>query len=673
MKKIFLFIFTLVFLVGCNTPKISDIEILNSVLNSIDIPLELTDNLTLPNTYTYEDKTITATWSSSNEEVLDSEGKVFRTLEDVDVVLTVTLQLEEETINNSYDIIVLALEDEVVADQILALLNMPTETSENILLTQSIKFNDNNYRVNWESSNPNILSNKGLVTFQPEDTIVTLTATISYNKTKYSKTFDIMVKAFNTNDMQTYLNSLNFNTPISNNIELPTTYKCNNHTYSISWTSNNDDILNSSGSVGIVLQDTTVTLTASINIDAVTLTKSFDVLVSKSSNDQILEIIENELTVVKTANDNIFLPTDLGSGITCTWTSSNENIISSEGVLNQQIGTLQEVILTANINIGGEVMTKEYKVIASKTDHFYLLNDFEGTFENVSIDKKGRLVLNECEVIGTFTSKEYTHSGFQEAVVSWGALSSSHATCELFVSLKVGDKFSEYISYGEWGLGNKNASKDQTKDLIKLIDDEIFVLNNKTATGFKYKIVLRRMETNTASPAVTLVAFSFNIKNYSYTFDKSLVKQSAIYDVPRLYQHDVPEIGNIICSATSSAMLLKYKGHDFSRINKLEHQYMAVMVKDHGNNIYGNWVYNCVAMSAYKEIAYVKRFADTYEFLYSLQEIGPMAASIKGTVKYTKQDDGKSGSYTTAGHLLVVTGYEITDNGTFIYINDPNR
>ena len=106
MKKIFLFIFTLVFLVGCNTPKISDIEILNSVLNSIDIPLELTDNLTLPNTYTYEDKTITATWSSSNEEVLDSEGKVFRTLEDVDVVLTVTLQLEEETINNSYDIIV---------------------------------------------------------------------------------------------------------------------------------------------------------------------------------------------------------------------------------------------------------------------------------------------------------------------------------------------------------------------------------------------------------------------------------------------------------------------------------------------------------------------------------------------------------------------------------------
>ena len=77
-------------------------------------------------------------------------------------------------------------------------------------------------------------------------------------------------------------------------------------------------------------------------------------------------------------------------------------------------------------------------------------------------------------------------------------------------------------------------------------------------------------------------------------------------------------------------------------------------------------------MSAFNEFAYVKRFASTEEFLYSLQEVGPMAASIKGTVKYTKQDNGQAGSYTSAGHLLVVTGYEITDNGPFIYINDPN-
>ena len=48
-----------------------------------------------------------------------------------------------------------------------------------------------------------------------------------------------------------------------------------------------------------------------------------------------------------------------------------------------------------------------------------------------------------------------------------------------------------------------------------------------------------------------------------------------------------------------------------------------------------------------------------------------MAASIKGTVKYVKVATGESGSYTSGGHLLVVTGYEILDDQTYIYINDP--
>jgi hypothetical protein len=77
-------------------------------------------------------------------------------------------------------------------------------------------------------------------------------------------------------------------------------------------------------------------------------------------------------------------------------------------------------------------------------------------------------------------------------------------------------------------------------------------------------------------------------------------------------------------------------------------------------------------MSSFGERAYVKRFYNVNEFLYSVQQAGPMAASIKGTVKYVNMTTGAQGSYNTAGHLLVVTGFEITDNGTYIYINDPN-
>ena len=119
-------------------------------------------------------------------------------------------------------------------------------------------------------------------------------------------------------------------------------------------------------------------------------------------------------------------------------------------------------------------------------------------------------------------------------------------------------------------------------------------------------------------------------------------------------------------------MLLKYKGYNFTDKNPLEHEYLASIFYDYGNKIYGNWVFNCVGMSSYGERAYVKRFFSVNEFLYSLQEVGPMAASIKGTVKYYSLTQNNSSSYTSAGHLLVVTGYEITPSATYIFINDPN-
>lgn len=671
MKKILLIILAMLLLAGC-TPKQSDIEILNEVMNTIDLPLETKEDLELPSTYTYEDKEIVATWNSSNVDALSNEGKIFRGKEDQLVTLSLSLQLNEDKITNTFDITILALEKEVIANQILDLIQVPNEATEDFVLSSFVKFDDNNYKVNWESSNEEVVTTKGLVTYQPEDTEVTLTATISYDKVKYSKEFKVVVKAFDTTEMKNYLDSLTIPSEISEKIDLPTSYKSSNNTYDISWKSNNEDILSNKGEIGISLKDTVVTLTAYIKIDNVTLSKNFEIKVLKSSNDQVLEILNDSIRVQKMANSDIYLPTNLGNNITCSWTSSNESILSNDGKIITTVNGPQEVILTANIKIGEETMTKEYKIIVNKTDHFYLTDKFEGTMENVHLSDDGRIVLNDNAVVGTYYSEENNHRPFYEAVASWGAVTTKDATCELFVSIKVGDTYSDYISYGEWGLGLQNKCVGQRNNLIRLVEDEIKVLNGKEATGFKYKFVLRRTDAKTPSPEVFLIAFSFNMNNYSYSVDKSLLKDSVRYDVPQLYQHDVPGIGSIICSATSSTMLLKYKGHDFSKINVLEHEYIAGLVKDYGNNIYGNWVYNCVGMSAFNEFAYVKRFADTYEFLYSLQEVGPMAASIKGTVKYVKTVNGQSGSYTTAGHLLVVTGYEITDAGTFIYINDPN-
>ena len=57
MKKILLIILAVLLLAGC-APKQSDIEILNEVMNTIDLPLETKEDLELPSTYTYEEKII---------------------------------------------------------------------------------------------------------------------------------------------------------------------------------------------------------------------------------------------------------------------------------------------------------------------------------------------------------------------------------------------------------------------------------------------------------------------------------------------------------------------------------------------------------------------------------------------------------------------------------------
>ena len=107
-------------------------------------------------------------------------------------------------------------------------------------------------------------------------------------------------------------------------------------------------------------------------------------------------------------------------------------------------------------------------------------------------------------------------------------------------------------------------------------------------------------------------------------------------------------------------MLLLYKGHEIE--GTYPHETMARLVRDYGNNIYGNWVYNTVGIASYGEFAYVKRIYSWEELQYHLATVGPVALSIKGN----------TGLYTTQGHLIVVRGYEITEHGTKIICNDPN-
>lgn len=665
---------TFLFLIsGCSNKTIDYNQILSDFCDTLQLPEIVSDNVLLNNAYEYNGYSIEAKWVSDNEDIISSTGIVSQQDEFEEVTIHGTFSLNNCTFNKDFIIGVLELSDEETSNKLLNTLDIPSTISTNFNLPKYITYDGTNYFITWKSNNPDVLSNSGLITKNTKDISVEMECSLLFRNTKYSKTFTITVLSFDTTNMSNYLNFLDIEKEYDSDISLPLSYNDGNNIYNISWQSSNISIVSNDGKITQTLEDNTINLTAIMTIDNVQIEKTYTVIIKKADKNVIFSNIINVIHIPAIIRSSITLPTQFFNDLTGEWISSDSSFLSNEGQLKYNQLDIKNITLTLKINIKGETMTHEFPTIIANQNHFFMLSDFsKGTLDNLFIDNNGYVQLNNESAVGTYISEDYESKDFTDAVATWCAISSTKATCELLVRFLVNNTWSQYISYGQWGLGLNNKSIDQTKDLIKLNDDEIVVLNNKVATGFSFKIILKRNSINDQSPILKRITLALNLVDKTYNFDNSLLQKEVHYDVPTLYQHDVPSIGNIICSATSSTMLLEYKKHVFNNIDTLPHRYIASIVKDYGNNIYGNWVYNCVGMSAFGEISYVKRYVNINEFLYELQTIGPMAASIKGTVKYITQESNISGSYTTNGHLLVVTGFEISESNTYIYINDPN-
>ena len=235
----------------------------------------------------------------------------------------------------------------------------------------------------------------------------------------------------------------------------------------------------------------------------------------------------------------------------------------------------------------------------------------------------------------------------------------------LKVRIRIGGKWTKYFTYGKFGKGLKNGYDNQTDTNAKMVEDEIKTTSGN-ADAFQLQLLINRSSATEKGPVVTLLALAINYVNNPFTVDISGIPNEVKHDVPKLYQHDVPSIGGSICSITSSTMLMMYRGYDFTGLADYPHQYMAGILKDYGHNIFGNWSYNAIGMGSFGATSYVKRFYSYQEILFHLYYVGPVSASIKGTMI----TDAKT--YTTGGHLIVVTGYKIEGSKIYIYVNDPN-
>lgn len=561
-------------------------QVIRDYLETIVLPKTTKENLVFLKKDVYLDKEIILAWQTDNT-AITNEGVITRNFDDVVVSIVVTGSIGDISVEKNMGSILIEAYAEEVFTEVVRQLTIPLEVVEDIVLPTLM----NGVRIVWSTSDKNILDTKGTYYYVPEDTYVTLTATLIFGK--------------------------------------------------------NDEFIDS---------------------------KEFHILVKTYPNQKKLELVAEKISLPSLVEGDLSLPTNFDYGVSGIWKSSNNEIIANDGIVT--LTSKEEIIMmTLSLALGEEkldlvfeVKTKIMVETERKLSNHVLVDrakDYlEANMTNVEI-KNGKLVLMAGALEGSYESLIYNTKSYTELVASWAAISSTTATCELQIKVKADSVWSKYFTYGEWGLGRNNLYYNQTDTRVRMNTDEILLNSPYKGKAFQYKITLRRTSVGVDSPALSLVAVTLNLENYVYAPSTANLPTEIDYDVPKLNQNEVPEIGGSICSATTSTMLLKYKGFHFTdKDPQYEHRYIAGLVADRGHNnpTYGNWVYNTVTIGAFGLDAYVQRMYSWSELKMHLATVGPVGASIKGN----------TGLYPTGGHLIVVRGYKEVNGKTYVICNDPN-
>lgn len=610
---------------------------------------------------------ISLTWDYEPSGLVNEDGSFNHQEETKQVKLTIAFNLGKATIVKTYDLTIEKLDDDELISSAIAKVTIPKEVSDDLDLPKQL----DNVMISWESSNPNYISNNGKVFVDDEEHEIELIATFKYKELERKVKYQVKVlKHTDEYYVKRAIQKINLPDRTKENVTL--LKKIDN--VEITWESKTISYISSEGEITRGAKDRTVKLEAVFRLNNYEEKVTYTIIILKYTDLEFINIVVSELSIPPQTNIDLSLPMYFDYDVVAIWTSSDENIITNDGKITQYDNDI-EVTLSVIFQKGETKMEKEYKVVvlgknelSTKKPHQVIVrgSEFNQDKMNGIIFEEGKISLSSTILEGTYESDEISTINFNGLVASWASTSSENATVELQLKVKVGDTWSNYISYYPWGFGLQNKCYDQNNGIISLKEDEVNVLNGKVGSAIIFKVTLKRTSIMAVSPKLSLVSFALKCNSYNYPVNISELPSEKIYDVPRLYQQIVPSIGNSICSPTTSTMLLKYKGEDFSSYDEFEHRYIAYKFKEYNTGIFGNWVYNTVGIGSFGYNAYVARMYSIEELVWHLANVGPVGLSVKGQMTSSEKD------YYTNGHLIVGIGYKYINNVLYIVCNDPN-
>lgn len=194
IKKKYLMFILLVFvgiLSGCSNT-------LENFLQTLEVGPEVSGDIDLKNEYEFNGKTIKVEWITTNEEIISSTGKVTRTLEDQQVILTCKASLGSSELTRNFTVTVLADTTPIVLQKALiqleGMLSFFTSTTQSIALPNQLEVDDYNVSISWTSSDTSVMDDTGKIVKLPKkDKEITLTALVSCKGNVDAKSFKIVV------------------------------------------------------------------------------------------------------------------------------------------------------------------------------------------------------------------------------------------------------------------------------------------------------------------------------------------------------------------------------------------------------------------------------------------------------------------------------------------------
>lgn len=375
------------------------VSILRDTMNSLQVGLgtnkslgEVVTNLTLPTSL----NGFTISWASTNTTALAVDGTVSRQGTESKIELKATISKSGLTTYKKFEVIVVpTLTDTTTVQRAVININSDNLLGDNIStgsVMQNLTLPTNlsdivggaTGSVSWSSSDTNVIDNSGTITRDSTDKIVTLTATFTQNGQMDTRDFVFVVKADIYSDSDAIGNSLSMvtlenllasnrsNNTISSNLDLNVSKFTLESGVSLSFTSDNTNVISNNGTVIRQSTDTTVKVKATLSKNLISSSKVFEFKVKPISS-------AVKIVTMGTVSDSV-----VGNKKTFTFSydeSLDSNLSSVTNISPVFVSESNTTIMTTNAS-GNKVSTMDNSSSNTKVKEIKTTFTQSGVVEN---------------------------------------------------------------------------------------------------------------------------------------------------------------------------------------------------------------------------------------------------------------------------------------------------